>query len=334
MIEKHLLILGSGSVGKRHAKNFSNLNCKISAMDPREERLYEIGKETPLIGSYTTLQEALGGTEHFDGVIICSPPKFHMEQSIACLRKGTNVYLEKPLTPDLSSAEKLERLVEEANVHLLLGYTYRWWPPLQRLKDQLISKKIGRILHVDCTMSAHLADWHPWENYWDFFMASKELGGGALLDESHFVDLMLWFFGLPKKIYARVEKISSLKIETDDNVDAILVYPDGLRVKIHLDLFGRPHEKYIRITGENGSIHWSFDPNSLKYTNKMEQNWDEEIFEYKRNDMFINAAKEFLEILNGRQDYISCTAKDGADVMRVLNGMEQSTKNGCEIDLQ
>jgi predicted dehydrogenase len=41
-------------------------------------------------------------------------------------------------------------------------------------------------------MSAHLADWHPWERYQDFFMAQAALGGGALLDESHFLDLMLW----------------------------------------------------------------------------------------------------------------------------------------------
>jgi predicted dehydrogenase len=143
---------------------------------------------------------------------------------------------------------------------------------------------------------------------------------------------MLWFFGLPTKLYARVEKISSLRIETDDNVDAVLIYPDGLRVKIHLDLFGRPHEKYIRVTGEKGSLHWSFDPNSLKYTNEMEHRWEEETFEYERNDMFMNAAKEFLEVLDG-QEYMSCTAKDGADVQRVLHSIQRSTVEGCEIGL-
>ena len=75
-------------------------------------------------------------------------------------------------------------------------------------------------------MSAHLADWHPWEQYQDFFMAKKNLGGGALLDESHWIDLMVWFFGLPQSIIGKVEKISDLDIETDDNVDFLSLYPD------------------------------------------------------------------------------------------------------------
>jgi predicted dehydrogenase len=68
-------------------------------------------------------------------------------------------------------------------------------------------------------MAAHLADWHPWERYQDFFMSSKTMGGGAILDESHWLDLMLWFFGTPEKLFAKVDKISDLEIETDDNVD-------------------------------------------------------------------------------------------------------------------
>ena len=55
---------------------------------------------------------------------------------------------------------------------------------------------VGGLRHARFVMSAHLADWHPWERYQDFFMASRDQGGGALLDESHFIDLMLWFFGV------------------------------------------------------------------------------------------------------------------------------------------
>jgi len=182
-------------------------------------------------------------------------------------------------------------------------------------------------------MSAHLADWHPWEAYQDFFMSSKELGGGALLDESHFVDLMLWFFGMPESVTAKIDKLSGLDIETDDNVDILVKYKGGLRVSIHLDLFGRPHEKYISVTGEGSSIQWSFEPNVIKYSNKIEQNWVKSEFNLERNDMFIEVVKEFLEVLDGKND-ISCTLNEGVQVMKILEACRLSSKEDRTVNLE
>lgn len=33
----HVLIVGSGSVGKRHAENLYNLDCAVSCVDPRSD---------------------------------------------------------------------------------------------------------------------------------------------------------------------------------------------------------------------------------------------------------------------------------------------------------
>jgi predicted dehydrogenase len=127
-------------------------------------------------------------------------------------------------------------------------------------------------------MAAHLADWHPWERYQDFFMASKTLGGGAILDESHWLDLMLWFFGMPEKLFAKVEKVSDLEIDSDDNVDMLVFYESGMRVSLHLDLYARPHEKSIQFAGENGTLIWQ--PNSIKIGKEMDPDWEIEEFDY------------------------------------------------------
>jgi len=117
-------------------------------------------------------------------------------------KKHVPVLLEKPVSPTLALALKLSNVMKEnPSLPLLLGYTYRWWPPLADLFKQIRENKIGEILYANFVMSANLEDWHLWEPYQDFFMASTELGGGALLDESHFVDIMYWFFGRPKKFF-------------------------------------------------------------------------------------------------------------------------------------
>ena len=325
-MSKHILIIGTGSAGKRHARNFQTLGCSISCMDPRRDRLEDLaGEGIKATSVFTNLEDALGSRDGaFDAVVVASPPLFHVDQCLAALERGLPVtftestwsrsvrraaicttdgscglslpvLLEKPVSPDLANSLKLQQAVRDSEAPLLLGYTWRWWRPLLKVKQLVDQRVVGQLRYVKFTMAAHLADWHPWERYQDFFMASRELGGGAMLDESHWLDLMLWFFGMPQKLFATIDKISSLEIDTDDNVDVMVHYADNLRVNLHLDLYARPHEKSIQFVGEEGTMIW--EPNQIRIGKQMEPEWETEEFSVDRNDMFVAAAEEFLAII-------------------------------------
>ena len=319
---RHILIVGSGSVGKRHARNLAGLGCTISCCDPREDRRKELARETAVVGSYRSIQEALR-TSAFDGVAVCSPTAFHPEQTLAALDARLPVLLEKPMAMTLTDAEVIAAAGQKTATPVLLGYSWRWWPPLARVRSLLSEGVVGELRYVHCHMSAHLADWHPWEPYQEFFMASKAQGGGALLDESHWIDLMIWLFGLPEDVSARVARLSDLEIETDDTVDALCRY-GHLHVSLHLDLYGRPHEKFLRFVGERGTLTWSADPNRIAIGREGGQIWTEETFDCERNDMFVGVAREFLDVLAGSAP-ATCTAEDGVNVMRVIEAIRQSS---------
>jgi predicted dehydrogenase len=328
---KHILVVGSGSVGKRHARNFSALGCKISCVDPRLDRLDDLRKETLVVEAYETLELALSSHHHFDGVAICSPPNAHVSQSIAAIAAGIPVLLEKPVSTDIESARRLEVVALESGVPLLLGYTWRWWMPLRRVRELLEKKTLGDLFHVQFHMSAHLADWHPWEPYQNFFMASSALGGGALLDESHWIDLALWLFGMPNNLTGNVDKLSHLEIDSDDNVDVLMAYSNHLRVSLHLDIFGRPHEKFIRFIGEKGSMVWTVEPNQIVVGTQM-AGWEQtEKFTCERNDMFNDVAKEFLALLNGDNRELTCTLADGLRVLDIVSAVRESSATGQKI---
>ncbi len=333
MATPHVLIVGAGSVGRRHARNLAALGCTISAVDPRADRLREASSEVAVVGCYETVEEAF----HVDrrsltAVVIASPPRVHVDQALLALKAGLPVLLEKPVSPDLESCRKLERAARTASAPVLLGYTWRWWPPIADVKRLLAAKTIGTVRHVRFVMSAHLADWHPWERYQDFFMASREQGGGALLDESHWVDLALMFFGSPTSVTARVEKISDLEIETDDNVDMLLGYDNGLRISLHLDLYGRPHDKTIRFSGDQGTILWTADPNRVSVAHDAAGPWQETNYTCGRNDMFVAVAQEFLRVAAGKRK-ASCTLADGTAVLRVLEAARTSSTEGRTVRL-
>ena len=328
MANHHVLVVGAGSVGKRHLRNLSMLGCRVSAIDPRADRLEEAAGEVQLEGRFTNFEEALRPAEGYTGAVVASPPKHHIPQCIALAGEGMPILLEKPVARSLREAVELDEALKKGRrANLLLGYSYRWWPPLNEFRSRIRSGEIGRPLHARFVMSAHLADWHPWERYQDFFMASRDLGGGALLDESHFIDLMISFFGIPKAVFAVVEHISGLDIDTDDNVDLTAFYENGPRVTLHLDLFGRPHEKYISVTGETGTLVWSFEPNRIRLGRAMEQVWTDAEFHHERNDMFVETAREFLEMVEGRGT-VRCSLRDGIDVLRVVEACRESAAHG------
>jgi predicted dehydrogenase len=326
----HILVLGSGSVGRRHAWNFHLLGCRVACMDPRRDRLDQAGRDVPLTHRFTTLEEALLAAHEFTGVAVCSPPRFHMDQCRAVLQMGLPILLEKPASVDADSCRSLAHAMRDPR-SILLGYSYRWWEPIRRLKALLDSGAIGAVRHARFMMSAHLADWHPWERYQDFFMASRELGGGALLDESHFIDLMLWFFGMPERIFARIEKISDLEIDTDDAVDIVAGYPGRLRATIHLDLFGRPHEKRIVLVGEEGTAECGFDPHAVRLGRGPQPHWETQRFLIERNDMFLAVAREFIGLVNGNPQPLTCTLADGLRVMDVIEACRESQRIGAEV---
>ncbi len=330
MSNPHILVIGAGSAGKRHARNLRQLGCWVSAFDPRIDRLQEAAAEGPLSGSYLELGQALSAT-NYDGFVIASPPAFHVDQALEIQAQQRRwILCEKPLSLDAESARRLEPVADR----ILLAYTYRWWPPLHHFRRRLHAGEIGTVRSLRFVMSAHLADWHPWENYQDFFMSKSELGGGALLDESHFIDLMLWFLGWPNKVYAQVEKISTLEIEADDNVDILVSYASGARVNLHLDLIGRPHERSITAIGDNGTLAYVYEENALKVCHEGAAKWERQTFTCERNEMFMNAALEFLELVRGvTPDQLTCTVRNGINALRVVDACRESSDTGTAISL-
>lgn len=328
----HVLVIGAGSAGKRHAQNLSSLGCAISAVDPRQDRRAEIADCVGVVRVGSEVEEVLDRRDAVNGVVIASPPSFHVQHAVQALRAGKPVLLEKPVAPSASLAEGLADEAAATAVPVLVGYTWRWSRALRRVRQLLEDGAIGRLLYVRAHISAHLADWHPWERYQDFFMSRADLGGGALLDESHWLDLMLWMFGPPDVLFARVSHLSSLEIDTDDSVDMILEFGARCRGLVHLDLFGRPHQKVFECIGESGTLIWTESNNSIAISGSSVSAWNVETFTEGRNDMFTAEAQEFIEVMDGAPPR-TCTLDDGVRVLSLIEAARISSASGSLVRL-
>ncbi|HSV21413.1 MAG TPA: Gfo/Idh/MocA family oxidoreductase [Xanthobacteraceae bacterium] len=318
----HILVVGFGSAGRRHAQNLFRRGATISVVDTRSDRLSAEGVHVQ--AAFAEIDAALSHGP-YDGAVVATPTAFHVEQTERLLAGGCRVLLEKPVAVDLNSAKRLAAAEADMGLPILLGYTWRWWPPLKEFRRRLRQGAIGRPLRAEFVMASHLEDWHPWEPLKDFFMGRADLGGGALLDESHWIDQMVWMLGEPVEICAAVEKVSRLPIDSDDHVELQAYYPDGLRVRVHLDLYTRPTERSIVIVGDKGTLKWSFERNVIAEHHSDDRGWQETLFAGERNDMFDALAGEFLDVRRGATSP-SCTVADGLAVLRIVDAARMSQR--------
>ena len=309
---KNTLLLGAGSIGKRHLMNAVTAGVRnITIVDPRKDRQQEAKqkaeeaftllnpkqKTTLLEISFaTTSQEAYKNYGSFEAVLIAMPPSAHLEEIEKAIEGGAAIFCEKPLSKDdieWNYALKLLEKIEAKKLITMVAYNYRFCSQLIQFRQLLKDNTVGKIHSIRGIFSECVRDWHPWEGL-NFYISSKELGGGALLDESHLVDICRWLFGDILEVVSFNETISSLKnesvFETDDVVEMMVRFESGVIGSIHMDLFGRYHQKRIEAIGEDGTLFWHFDNSDLE-SNRIE------VWNGKRTALTAHNTKRIPEIV-------------------------------------
>ena len=273
-----ILVIGAGSIGKRHLANLAALGVQdLIVADPREDRLKEAHERLRSSGANSVKfvpvrsdREAYDRRLPIQGIIIATPPRYHPAAIRNAVEAGCPIFCEKPLACDDEEWESLSGLVEHVEKSGLLSmvaYNYRFNAQLKALRQMLKENIAGRVLSVRGTFSENLREWHPWEGL-NFYMSSQQQGGGALLDESHLIDLCRWLFGGISEASGISTTLSSLRgepgFDVDDLVEILVRFESGAIGSLHMELFGKHHKKRLEVIGEEATLFWNFDNTDIE----------------------------------------------------------------------
>lgn len=132
--------------------------------------------------------------EPLDGVIICTPNHTHVDLCLDCFDLGINVLVEKPLANTYKDALRIEQKAREKDCICMVGYCTRFWPSVQMVRDLLKSNALGTIKRFVFQYGSP-GGWAPISNY---ILSKSQAGGGAfIINASHYLDRMIWYFGQP-----------------------------------------------------------------------------------------------------------------------------------------
>lgn len=238
------VIVGLGSIGKRHQKNLESLGHQV------------------IPAHYQDNLEQILKSQKPDGVLVCTPTSEHMQPAQIALAAGLPVFIEKPLSHNLEGIDQLKGKV-------LVGYCLRFDKSLQEFKKKVDQLKPGQVKSVSIVAQSWLPDWHPDSDYTQSYSAKKELGGGVLLDLSHEIDYALWFFGSVKKVSAKLQQSPELNIETEAVADLDLDFVSGVKATIHLSYASRQPARFCELVTESDTLRWDFQPGNNMYIEEM-----------------------------------------------------------------
>jgi predicted dehydrogenase len=176
--------------------------------DAREEFASQF--DCPVYGDHSELL-AQHGSE-LDAVNVVTPHTLHYEHVRACLEADLHVFVEKPLTTDVTEAIDLINLADERNRILQVGYQRRFDPPFVELKSVVDEGRLGRLHTATCFLGQ--AWLHDQDDSWRTDPALS--GGGQLYDSgSHLLDALVWTTGAtPKTVTAVIDDEDSVDIHT------------------------------------------------------------------------------------------------------------------------
>lgn len=286
------LIVGLGSIGKRHETNLK----KLGVID----FLYlHHGKEDKKVPHhYYRLEDAI--SEKPTIAIITNPSSLHIPLAAKLARAGVHLFIEKPLSNTLRGVNILINEAKKKKLIVMVGLNFRFHPQVQKIRELLEAGVIGKVLSADIAVGQYLPDWHPGEDYRKGFAVREDLGGGVALTLIHEIDYAGFWFGKAKSVFALFDRVSNLGIETEDVAEFLIKYKNGTLAHIHLDYLARAPFRAANIIGEKGTIIWNYFTKEIKLYTSVKGAWETFLEpQFDRNDMFMLEMKAFLDAVDG-----------------------------------
>ena len=252
-----VVVLGLGSMGCRRIRLMLAMENppEIVGVNRSAERRAAVEKEFG-IRTFATLAEAVTAAQP-QAAFLCTAPASHGPAVLECIEAGLDVFMEINLIGDWYGEAMAK--AGEKGVKLFISST-----PVYRRETRYIADAVRRtgpanyIYHC----GQYLPDWHPWEDYRDFFASKKETNGcrEILCVELPWIEKA---FGKIESVQVMSGKLTSLDIDFPDHYMISVRHEGGCKGLYCQDIVSRKGLRRLEVFSENLHLFWEGTPDSL-----------------------------------------------------------------------
>jgi UDP-N-acetylglucosamine 3-dehydrogenase len=188
-------VIGLGWFGEHHVDTLQQLpQAEVTAVCTRRvDRLHEVAGKYGVPKTYTDYKALLTDPD-VDLVSIVTHVGEHLEPTVAAIRAGKHVFLEKPMADTVEACDRILAELKSSDRAFMVGHVCRFDTAYALAKEEITAGRLGKILsmHAKRNLSKWITESH-------LPKISALFGDGV-----HDLDLMLWYTGAqPKSVYAQ-----------------------------------------------------------------------------------------------------------------------------------
>ena len=306
MSAPRVLIIGLGSIGRRHQTLLAELGCEVAACTRHAQ---------PDLPCFEDLDQAIRAHQP-QYIVVANPTADHEStlHRLASLAPDARLLVEKPLcsrVPDSLPAGLTERIS--------VGYNLRFHPVVLALREALHEEQpVSAQLYV----GQYLPDWRPGRDYRTSYSAFAAQGGGVLRDLSHELDLGLWLFGPWQRLVAHGGHFSELEIETEDTVSLLWQATRCPKVNVEINYLDRAPRRSILVHTRRHTWEADVLGGRLLRDGAAVESWQPE-----RNVTYRNQDRAWLQNEGG----VLCAFDEGLAVLHMIEAAEASLRQATWI---
>jgi predicted dehydrogenase/putative sterol carrier protein len=338
-------IIGCGRISDLHYPGYvDNPDARIYAVcDSNPDVATARQNEWKAAKAYADYREMLAD-ENLDAVEILTPQTLHEPMARDAARAGKHIALQKPMTIDLTSADRMLAAVEQAGVLFRITDNYLFYPPIVAARKMIAQGEIGTPTNLRMKLiSGGAGGWEVPPEAWQWRLAEKEAGRGMqTFDHGHHLWATAWF------LLGGIECVTAWIDSIDGIIDSPAVmmwkYKDGIQYGqceyAHAAEMTIPspyyaNDEWIEITGSRGIILINRCTGTLKAGPALsvfkEDTWrhDPDI-KADWGQGFVGATRNFVAAVKGTARPL-LTGLEGREILKISLAIARSARARREV---
>lgn len=266
------LVIGSGSIGRRHHANLTALGAESRLLPWRGLDL-----DTLELDAVT-------------GLVVATATPIRLDVISIAARAGIPLYIEKPLVFRPEDLAEVKTLTKDIAAKSVLGLMMRYHPAIRYLQADPVDAYSARFV------IGH--DVRKWRENWVFAdsYAAKPEGGGVLLDLCHELDMAHALY--PDLALGAVDCIGHTDFPGVDFATEVSLSGAGRLATVAMDYLAPEGVRRLSLIGREDMVE-------IDLLSNRGQRWRRGVHEnlswqFERNDMFLDLMRDFMALAEGR----------------------------------
>jgi UDP-N-acetylglucosamine 3-dehydrogenase len=231
-------VVGLGMMGANHARVWDEAveGVELVAVaDPDPSAVRRVTASRGARGFEDT--DRMLAEEELDLVSVVAPTSLHLPATLAALRAGANVLVEKPIAATREEAEAMISAAAAGRM-LTVGHIERFNPAIRELRRRLQADELGRIFQISATRLG------------PFPARIRDVG--VVVDLApHDLDIMRFLVGAdPVRLYAEAER--RIHTEHEDLFTGTIRFANGVLGVLNINWLTPTKQRVLTVTGERG----------------------------------------------------------------------------------